>query len=149
MSNKTQLQTNNTSLDGYIARINAAKEVAASLPEAGGSGGGSVETCIVRLSFTDFMSHDPPGCTIYCTFLDSTGVINSVGVTNTDFNGIDVDNVLIGSIVYVVMTSSVNSISFHGEGELLHSSSDKTTFVIRVDAPHPESNKFTIAPSDI
>lgn len=39
MSNKTQLQTNNTALDGYIARINAAKEVAAGLPEAGGSGG--------------------------------------------------------------------------------------------------------------
>jgi hypothetical protein len=36
MSNKTQLQINNTALDGYIARINAAKDVAASLPEAGG-----------------------------------------------------------------------------------------------------------------
>lgn len=38
MSNKTQLQTNNTALDGYIARINAAKEVAASLPDVGGGG---------------------------------------------------------------------------------------------------------------
>lgn len=37
MSNKTQLQTNNASLDGYIARINAAKDIAAGLPEAGGS----------------------------------------------------------------------------------------------------------------
>jgi hypothetical protein len=45
MSNKTQLQTNNTALDGYIARINAAKEVAAGLPEAGGGGSESVETC--------------------------------------------------------------------------------------------------------
>lgn len=35
MSNKTQLQTNNASLDGYIARVNAAKDVAANLPEAG------------------------------------------------------------------------------------------------------------------
>ena len=42
MSNKIQLQTNNASLDGYIARINAAKEVAAGLPAAGG-GGASVE----------------------------------------------------------------------------------------------------------
>lgn len=41
MSNKTQLQENNTALDGYIARINAAKEVAAGLPEAGGSSDGS------------------------------------------------------------------------------------------------------------
>lgn len=47
MSNKTQLQTNNTALDGYIVRINAAKEVAASLPEAGGGGGGNAETCTV------------------------------------------------------------------------------------------------------
>ena len=52
MSNKTQLQTNNTTLDGYIARINAAKEVAASLPDAGGSGGASVETCTVEISST-------------------------------------------------------------------------------------------------
>ena len=45
MSNKTQLQTNNTALDGYITRINAAKEVAAGLPEAGGSSGsGNVNT---------------------------------------------------------------------------------------------------------
>lgn len=36
MSNKTQLQTNNSALDGYIARVNAAKNVAATLPEAGG-----------------------------------------------------------------------------------------------------------------
>lgn len=45
MSNKTQLQTNNTALDALITRVNAAKDTAASLPEAGGggSGGGSVE----------------------------------------------------------------------------------------------------------
>jgi hypothetical protein len=38
MSNKTQLQTNNASLDNCIARINAAKEVAAELPEASHGG---------------------------------------------------------------------------------------------------------------
>ena len=38
MSNKTQLQTNNTNLDALITRVNAAKDVAASLPEAGGGG---------------------------------------------------------------------------------------------------------------
>lgn len=36
MSNKTQLQTNNASLEGYISRVNAAKEVAATLPDAYG-----------------------------------------------------------------------------------------------------------------
>lgn len=38
MSNKTQLQTNNTNLDTLITRVNAAKDVAASLPEAGPEG---------------------------------------------------------------------------------------------------------------
>lgn len=36
MSNKIQLQTNNAQLDDIIARVNAAKDTAASLPEAGG-----------------------------------------------------------------------------------------------------------------
>lgn len=35
MSNKTQLQTNNANLDALISRVNAAKDTAASLPEAG------------------------------------------------------------------------------------------------------------------
>lgn len=48
MSNKTQLQTNNTALDTLITRVNAAKDTAASLPEAGG-GGGSVKTCTVTI----------------------------------------------------------------------------------------------------
>lgn len=38
MSNKSQLQTNNTNLDALISRVNAAKNTAASLPEAGGDG---------------------------------------------------------------------------------------------------------------
>lgn len=50
MSNKTQLQTNNTALDALITRVNAAKDTAASLPEAGGGGGGSVETCTVTIT---------------------------------------------------------------------------------------------------
>lgn len=46
MSNKTQLQTNNTALDALITRVNAAKDVAASLPEAGGgSSGGAANDC--------------------------------------------------------------------------------------------------------
>lgn len=50
MSNKAQLQTNNTTLDALITRVNAAKDTAASLPEASGSGGGSVETCTVKIT---------------------------------------------------------------------------------------------------
>ena len=47
MSNKTQLQTNNTILDALITRVNAAKDTAASLPEAGG---GSIATISVIVS---------------------------------------------------------------------------------------------------
>ena len=39
MSNKIQLQTNNINLQSLITRVNAAKDIAASLPEAGGGGG--------------------------------------------------------------------------------------------------------------
>ncbi len=78
MSNKTQLQTNNTSLEALITRVNAAKDIAASLPEAGGtedldsviteletkvvtlnniledktSGAGSFETCTITINVT-------------------------------------------------------------------------------------------------
>lgn len=50
MSNKTQLQTNNTALDSLVSRVNAAKDIAASLPEAGNSGGGNVDTCTVTIN---------------------------------------------------------------------------------------------------
>ena len=51
MSNKTQLQTNNTNLDALITRVNTAKNTAASLPEAsgGGSSGGGFQTYSVTV----------------------------------------------------------------------------------------------------
>lgn len=73
MSNKTQLQTNNTTLDGYIARINAAKEVAASLPEAGGSSGGSVETITITCT-----TLPDPGTVIY--YMDETMTLQQKSV---------------------------------------------------------------------
>lgn len=53
MSNKTQLQTNNTNLASYTDRVNALIDMANSLPEAGGSGGGAVETCTVTFLETE------------------------------------------------------------------------------------------------
>ena len=49
MSNKTQLQTNNTQLDALITRVNAAKDTAASLPEAGGGGGSESSQAMLDL----------------------------------------------------------------------------------------------------
>lgn len=50
MSNKTQLQTNNATLDDFISRINAAKDTAASLPDAGGGSSGNIETCTLTIT---------------------------------------------------------------------------------------------------
>jgi hypothetical protein len=76
MSNKTQLQNNNTALDGYIARINAAKEVAAGLPEAGGGGSGSVETITVS-----YGSLPDPGMMIH--YIDNTMTLQQASVSRT------------------------------------------------------------------
>lgn len=48
MSNKTQLQTNNTKLDELTSLAATMKDKAAALPEAGG--GSVVETCTVEIS---------------------------------------------------------------------------------------------------
>lgn len=99
MSNKTQLQTNNTALDGYIARINAAKEVAAGLPESGGSGGGSVETCTVTI--IDDMAMDIP--TFYYT--DATMASKSITTASASLT------VPINTIIAITQWSSMYSTS--------------------------------------
>lgn len=78
MSNKTQLQTNNTALDGYIARINAAKDVAAGLPEAGGGGSGdSVNVISVGLDCGN-------GTTL--SYINESGAISQLSNTSGMYN---------------------------------------------------------------
>ena len=96
MSNKTQLQTNNTALDTLIARVNAAKDTAASLPSAGGGSGGGNNTETVPISVTA----DEPGVTIF--YMDGSITFQQSGV-----NGSHTFNVLKGSIF--VMTYYTNS----------------------------------------
>ena len=65
MSNKTQIQTNNTNLDALITRVNAAKNTAASLPDAGGgSGGGSVPTYTLTIE-SDNGIYSGYACTVF------------------------------------------------------------------------------------
>lgn len=64
MSNKTQLQANNLMLNTFINRINAAKDVAASLPEAGSG----LETCQVNIA--------DGNATVY--YIDATGSSQSI-----------------------------------------------------------------------
>lgn len=54
MSNKTQLQTNNTNLQSLIDRVNAAKNTAASLPEAG-DGGGAIPIITLPVGATEIV----------------------------------------------------------------------------------------------
>ena len=86
MSNKTQLQANNTNLDTLITRVNDAKDTAASLPDAGGSGGG-VETCTVN------MAGDGEGMVNYTSFIN--GQIDVV--CEAFYNGVALNNVVCGS----------------------------------------------------
>ena len=115
MSNKTQLQTNNTALDGYIARINAAKEVAAGLPEAGGGGGGgSVETCTVQVLPGLFAT----GRFLTYTTIDDSGHIVSQMLEN--FNYKDVLTCVCDSIVTVCYPASISNFACSStNGELL------------------------------
>jgi hypothetical protein len=72
MSNKIRLQTNNTNLQALIDKANT-------LPDAGGSGGGSVETCTVK-----FGGKTPPGTEIY--YLDQAMTLQYATVNgNTEY----------------------------------------------------------------
>lgn len=112
MSNKTQLQTNNTNLDALITRVNAAKDTAASLPEAGsgGSGGGSVETCTVTVT-------NPYSC--YGIDVIATTVVDGVEtpyVSLTPYGGgsdtHEISNVKCGSIITVLFFNSDSSVPY-------------------------------------
>ena len=79
MSNKFQLQTNNTNLDALITRVNAAKDTAASLPEAGGGSGGAIETCTLEI-----LANAPVGSsTLY--WVDGSG-----SMCSQNFSGMDI-----------------------------------------------------------
>lgn len=124
MSNKTQLQTNNASLDGYIARINAAKDVAAGLPDAG-SGGASVETCTVTIEYADadFGGIGAiPESVIYGSILDDNGNIQTVtlqGGIDFEFTSsgiwggisgfITINNIVKNSILTIIDRAAVSN----------------------------------------
>ena len=96
MSNKTQLQTNNTALDGYITRINAAKDLASSLPEAGGGEG-------FETSYVSIQHNFPEECGQLCVngVICYSGIITNVPCfdsmftvfTLLNFGGVFVENI--------------------------------------------------------
>jgi hypothetical protein len=95
MSNKSQLQTNNTALDALITRVTAAKEVAASLPESGG--GGSIETYTGYLTAMLVWPEFPEGLSVVYTDPD----LNYQAVNLVGLNSLEITTVK-NSLFYVI-----------------------------------------------
>jgi hypothetical protein len=139
MSNKTQLQTNNTALDGYIARINAAKDVAASLPEAGGSGGGGVETCTVVVSLDElFCAEDATAVISTTRYADSRFIADYARLKmDSDHNTVTFTNVVCGSVLSVL--TEYTPMLLHANSCLLLTESH-CVLVIEVQVPPNETD---------
>lgn len=124
MSNKEKLQTNNDTLDALISRVNAAKDIAASLPEAGGggSGGGNSETVIGAVA-----QNGPLGVEGGVYYVDGNGAsqyATSVGNISVMKNSlIYVKN---GSGGYVVSGEATQITSFPLRGALYQATGDFT-----------------------
>lgn len=107
MSNKTQLQTNNTKLDELTSLAATMKDKAAALPDAGG---GSVETCTFKCinnsGYTDLAS-------FAVSVLLEDGTIDAIEVSDDVY----ASNVVCGSAIGVVKNNApyVNaSITYDG-----------------------------------
>lgn len=112
MSNKQQLQTNNTALDALITRINTAKDTAASLPEAGG---GSVETCTVTVN-----SHKGIYAYSYTAYRNG----EYVAVATSDFRSsttmsIVLDDIVCGSSFMICNSCAMNGVTVNGGVEYI------------------------------
>lgn len=147
MSNKTQLQTNNTNLDSLIARVNAAKDTAASLPEAGSTEDlnsviTELETKVTTLN-TALDSKASGGgfetCTVTINVLGDTSSIQRVVATTVENGSISqyvfmegdmvathsetIENVLCGSVIFTLPSCLIPGWTISGEElEVLHSS---------------------------
>lgn len=95
MSNKTQLQANNLRLNTFINRINIAKDIAASLPEAGadvefwdGSFSGDLEPLGYTLRFYNTLTNE--GLVMYSidegsSWVDLYGILELSGIEQIMF----------------------------------------------------------------
>ncbi|MEE1084285.1 MAG: hypothetical protein UH850_11230 [Paludibacteraceae bacterium] len=132
MSNKTQLQTNNTALDGYIARINAAKEIAASLPEVG-SGGGNIETCKVNV-ISNGVGGNIFSNRVFCTFY-TNGKLESVNFYYSPNNITTISSYVVkGSIMAFENATNLVSITCDS-GSVLYCTTGHGAVFINQDAP--------------
>lgn len=104
MSNKTTLQSNNALISQNNTDLQALINTANALPDAGGGGGGSVETCDATIFITDNVANTSGtrvGVILYTTLENGKAVSHYVNPV-----GIDFSNVIVGSILYVEGNSS-------------------------------------------
>lgn len=143
MSNKTQLQTNNTALDALITRVNAAKDTAASLSEAGGgSGGGSVETCTVTINV-----NQPLVLYEYAVIIkESDGIISVINDVYRQGNTVTIPNIVKGSLILIKTNNPVIpawSFSNSADVSIIHSGYfDSSTWFFQI--AQTASNNITI-----
>ena len=112
MSNKTQLQTNNSNLDALITRVNAAKNTAASLPEAGGGSGG-VETCTVTI---DLLCDDFSAVISRYAFLvyrNGEACLDAHVAFGRNDTVLTVNDVVCGSTFYVAYDNTISVLSYN------------------------------------
>lgn len=119
MSNKTQLQTNNTKIDELTSLAATMKDKAAALPDAGS--GGSVETCTVEI-----VCQDGAYLTDVATNIVLDGVITPYffaffeSVNNEKITSLTIENVLCGSSLLVgiggisIIGASLNNMTPNG-----------------------------------
>lgn len=162
MSNKTQLQTNNTSLEALITRVNAAKDTAASLPEAGSTedlnsiitelenkvatlntalddkaSGGSFKTCTVTVNVT---GDAPPNIAYVAATTVENGSLGSYHYHYTSAGGSlytkTIENILCGATIGLHLQDSLAfpTFSYVNGGEVTDFDGKHFTFKAPLEA---------------
>lgn len=119
MSNKTQLQTNNTTLASLIQTLQ------------GKATGGAVETCTVNIISSD--SNGRPWFYAY-TYLDSNGEIVIGKVLNNSSSNVTIENVLCGSLIIVRLYRSFYGLRNYVNAEHI-TDFDTDVYAIQITAP--------------
>ena len=142
MSNKTQLQTNNTNLDALITRVNAAKDTAASLPEVGGATGGAsvISGRIVWASTAEPMDGDR-----YVYYTNELGQATSLYLEEEkEITTIANSIVFLGD--YFEMDECINCADYNGD--ILDDGYIGSLDIIKRKIIRPVSDGFVIAVTD-
>lgn len=107
MSNKTQLQTNNTRLTSLITELQG--------KAAGGGSGGSVETCTVELEIAGYWHNYS-----FTTYENDAFNVNSYFGSSNEATTIIIENVVCGSFFSIYPSFGAPQAIITGGAELLN-----------------------------